>query len=705
MELKQVRLRLIYLGAKFLIQLWFIGQLKVAYSTQTELTSLTLAKETLLHFEVKNLDFGLNSTESLCPDVRVQKKSEHSTSEFLYLLVATYDHPFHDELKCIYELSLNTEFKDVHGLLVVLSATSHKLLSMLNLPLPGHVLIHGPPGSGKSTLLMAIAKCLEEHEEILAHVIFVCCSKLALEKTQTIRQAITDYVSEALVHFPSIIIFDDLDNIISLSSDSEGSQPSASGALWRTFLQILLMNTGEFILFAHSRMTLPVLVQLLNSFECFWKRVKASVDIAALLSLLLCNHLEVSFIVSIFRNMNIKKKCISGDDMISELASKCDGYDAYDLEILLDRAVHAASCRFLAFKDEELESAVLIKEDFVQAMHEFVPVAMRGLTKAGVEGGRTGWEDVGGLDHVRNAIQERSCISLPFVFFEFDSIAPKRGHDNTGVTDRVVNQLLTELDGVEALTGVFVFAATSRPDLLDAALLRPGRLDRLLFCDFPSWQERLDILKVLSRKWRRPQALLSDAQLASVHELLDSVAVDKSVKQPIISEALLKSVASAARPSVSAAEKRRIYGIYSQFLDSKKSVSAQVLPENFINAISKLNIIDDQFTLFCALLLVTILRKLRIRSILKVFALKNQGMPKVKEQLSHNIFLWENNKPQLKVILPLLSKSNFIELQLMELLYSWAVCLEVGFVGFLDQSVFWHGEMGSHVGGNDLHRL
>ncbi|KAG0480159.1 hypothetical protein HPP92_011017 [Vanilla planifolia] len=486
----------------------------------------------------------------------------------------------------------------INRLLVVLSATSHKLLSMLNLPLPGHVLIHGPPGSGKSTLLMAIAKCLEEHEEILAHVIFVCCSKLALEKTQTIRQAITDYVSEALVHFPSIIIFDDLDNIISLSSDSEGSQPSASGALWRTFLQILLMNTGEFILFAHSRMTLPVLVQLLNSFECFWKRVKASVDIAALLSLLLCNHLEVSFIVSIFRNMNIKKKCISGDDMISELASKCDGYDAYDLEILLDRAVHAASCRFLAFKDEELESAVLIKEDFVQAMHEFVPVAMRGLTKAGVEGGRTGWEDVGGLDHVRNAIQE----------------------------------LLTELDGVEALTGVFVFAATSRPDLLDAALLRPGRLDRLLFCDFPSWQERLDILKVLSRKQQRP--------------------------------------------SVSEAEKRRLYGIYSQFLDSKKSVSAQVLPENFINAISKLNIIDDQFTLFCALLLVTILRKLRIRSILKVFALKNQGMPKVKEQLSHNIFLWENNKPQLKVILPLLSKSNFIELQLMELLYSWAVCLE-----------------------------
>lgn len=62
----------------------------------------------------------------------------------------------------------------------------------------------------------------------------------------------------------------------------------------------------------------------------------------------------------------------------------------------------------------------------------------------------------------------------------------RRGHDNTGVTDRVVNQLLTQLDGVEALTGVCVLAATSRPDLLDPALLRPGRLDRQILCDLPS---------------------------------------------------------------------------------------------------------------------------------------------------------------------------------------------------------------------------
>ncbi|GIL79881.1 hypothetical protein Vretifemale_9048, partial [Volvox reticuliferus] len=97
----------------------------------------------------------------------------------------------------------------------------------------------------------------------------------------------------------------------------------------------------------------------------------------------------------------------------------------------------------------------------------------------------------------------RAAAAAPAVLFfdEFDAIAPPRGHDSTGVTDRVVNQLLTELDGVEGLRGVVVLAATSRPDLIDAALLRPGRLDRLLFCGPPKGPEqRLAILRALSRR-------------------------------------------------------------------------------------------------------------------------------------------------------------------------------------------------------------
>ncbi|KAJ5172588.1 hypothetical protein N7492_005181 [Penicillium capsulatum] len=97
---------------------------------------------------------------------------------------------------------------------------------------------------------------------------------------------------------------------------------------------------------------------------------------------------------------------------------------------------------------------------------------------------------------------ERAQAARPCILFfdEFDSIAPKRGHDSTGVTDRVVNQLLTQMDGAEGLSGVYVLAATSRPDLIDPALLRPGRLDKSLLCDMPSHKDRIDIIRAVSEK-------------------------------------------------------------------------------------------------------------------------------------------------------------------------------------------------------------
>ncbi|NWU98292.1 PEX1 factor, partial [Upupa epops] len=100
---------------------------------------------------------------------------------------------------------------------------------------------------------------------------------------------------------------------------------------------------------------------------------------------------------------------------------------------------------------------------------------------------------------VRDIFNRAEAAKPCIVFFdEFDSIAPRRGHDNTGVTDRVVNQLLTQLDGVEGLEGVYVLAATSRPDLIDPALLRPGRLDKCVYCPLPDQDARYEILKALS---------------------------------------------------------------------------------------------------------------------------------------------------------------------------------------------------------------
>lgn len=97
----------------------------------------------------------------------------------------------------------------------------------------------------------------------------------------------------------------------------------------------------------------------------------------------------------------------------------------------------------------------------------------------------------------RKARQAAPCV----IFFdEIDSLAPTRGsHYDSGVTERVVSQLLTELDGLEELKGVTVLAATNRPDLLDPALRRPGRFDRLIEVPMPDLAARQKILEIHCR--------------------------------------------------------------------------------------------------------------------------------------------------------------------------------------------------------------
>ncbi|OLS22909.1 MAG: VCP-like ATPase [Candidatus Heimdallarchaeota archaeon LC_3] len=94
----------------------------------------------------------------------------------------------------------------------------------------------------------------------------------------------------------------------------------------------------------------------------------------------------------------------------------------------------------------------------------------------------------------------RSAAPCVIFFDEIESIVPKRGSDNTQVTERVVSQLLTEMDGLESLKGVMVIAATNRPDLIDPALLRPGRFDIKLEIVLPDQVDRLEIVKVHFQK-------------------------------------------------------------------------------------------------------------------------------------------------------------------------------------------------------------
>nr|CAD7428724.1 unnamed protein product [Timema monikensis] len=221
---------------------------------------------------------------------------------------------------------------------------------------------------------------------------------------------------------------------------------------------------------------------------------------------------------------------------------------------------------------------------------------------------------------VRNIFKKAQSAKPCVLFFdEFDSLAPRRGHDSTGVTDRVVNQLLTQLDGVESLQGVWVIAATSRPDLLDPALLRPGRLDRAVLCPLPDEDDRLSILKSLSRRLTLDadvdlkqlaaitkgftgadlQAILYTAQLMTYDSKLsttgegmkyilpdllpfseepasgsDTAVLDEEIG-PIITQAFVQAALKDTRPSLSPSEKHKYQKIYDKFSKPRRGMTQQ----------------------------------------------------------------------------------------------------------------------------------
>ena len=103
---------------------------------------------------------------------------------------------------------------------------------------------------------------------------------------------------------------------------------------------------------------------------------------------------------------------------------------------------------------------------------------------------------------IRQAFKKAKQVAPSIVFLdEIDAIAPRRGGGSeNGVTERVVNQLLTSIDGMESMEGVTVMAASNRPDIIDSALLRPGRFDRLILVPLPDDEARKSILAIHTRK-------------------------------------------------------------------------------------------------------------------------------------------------------------------------------------------------------------
>jgi transitional endoplasmic reticulum ATPase len=175
---------------------------------------------------------------------------------------------------------------------------------------------------------------------------------------------------------------------------------------------------------------------------------------------------------------------------------------------------------------------------------------------------------VGESERAVRELFRRAREAAPTLVFldEVDALAPVRGQaTDGGTTDRVVASLLTELDGVESLRNVVVIGATNRPDLVDPALLRPGRLERLVYVPPPDGQARGEILRATART----VPLAAGIDLGALAETLDGfsaadcaalireaalAAMRESLDAATVTAAHMESARARVRPSLDPAQ-------------------------------------------------------------------------------------------------------------------------------------------------------
>uniref|UniRef100_A0AAA9TLU2 Peroxisomal ATPase PEX1 n=1 Tax=Bos taurus TaxID=9913 RepID=A0AAA9TLU2_BOVIN len=417
---------------------------------------------------------------------------------------------------------------------------SRQLVSLVAGLRNGALLLTGGKGSGKSTLAKAI--CKEAFDILDAHVEIIDCKALRGKRLENIQKTLAAAFSEALWRQPSVVLLDDLDLVVGRSAlpEHEHSPEAiqsqrlahALNDLVKEFISmgslVALIATSQS---QHSLHPLLVSAQGIHIFQCVQHIQPPDQD----------QRCEILHAI-IKNKLDCDMKRFTGLDL-QRIAKETEGFVARDFTMLVDRAIHSHLSHQNVYTREEL---VLTTLDFQKALRGFTPVSLRNVNLHKPRD--LGWDRIGGLHDVRQILVDtiqlpakgpellskyigaseqavrdvfvRAQAAKPCILFfdEFESIAPRRGHDNTGVTDRVVNQLLTQLDGVEGLQGVYVLAATSRPDLIDPALLRPGRLDKCVYCPPPDQASRLEILNVLSESL----PLADDVDLQHVASLTDS---------------------------------------------------------------------------------------------------------------------------------------------------------------------------------------
>ncbi|ONL93725.1 Cell division control protein 48 homolog D [Zea mays] len=375
--------------------------------------------------------------------------------------------------------------------LVELPLRHPQLFKSIGVKPPKGILLYGPPGSGKTLIARAVANetgaffFLINGPEIM--------SKLAGESESNLRKAF----EEAEKNAPSIIFIDEIDSIAPKREKTHGEVERRIVSQLLTLMDGLKSRAHVIVMGATNR---PNSIDpALRRFGRFDREIDIGVPDEV-------GRLEVL-------RIHTKNMKLAEDVDLEIIAKDTHGYVGADLAALCTEA--ALQCirekmDIIDLEDETIDAEILnsmavSNDHFKTALGTSNPSALRETV---VEVPNVSWEDIGGLENVKRELQEifdKARQSAPCVLFfdELDSIATQRGSsvgDAGGAADRVLNQLLTEMDGMNAKKTVFIIGATNRPDIIDPALLRPGRLDQLIYIPLPDEQSRLQIFKACLRK-------------------------------------------------------------------------------------------------------------------------------------------------------------------------------------------------------------
>ena len=447
-----------------------------------------------------------------------------------------------------------------------------ELFERLGIGAPKGVLLYGPPGTGKTLMAEAVAN------ESGAALFSVRGPEIIGQYYGQSEERLREIFKEAAENAPSIVFLDEIDSIAPNRNDVYGEVERRVVAQLLTLMDGLDDRGNVIVIGATNR--------------------EDSIDPALRRPGRFDREIEIGIPGRKSRadilSVHLRDMPLTPDVTPEKLASLTQGFVGADLAALCrEAAMNCLSSRMneldldKAVPAEILESMKVSMDDFTAALGDVEPSGMREVL---VEIPKVSWEDVGGLDNVRNRIEEvfvpeegngaydrlgiepgkgillygppgtgktliakalanesgtnfisvngpemaskwmgeserairqifkRAKQMAPCIIFfdELDSIAPVRGMGDGSAWERVVAQMLTSMDGVEGLRNVTVMGATNRPDMVDPALLRPGRFDRLILVGKPDADSRLGILKVHTR--RMP---LGDVDLAAIAAMTD----------------------------------------------------------------------------------------------------------------------------------------------------------------------------------------